>query len=160
MILSWYGKTCLPLQYWRVSEPRRRTSALIILHCLTDCLVTCKVFPASNGVCPSINSHTRPIWSSSLPHHIVRAWSLATHVVHVVANSKANKGSILKDDGVDVVVWLQDEEALQETAKYYDTLPIIVPQVAHDMMLDVNWELAATTIGEVVATFSASRARV
>ena len=136
--------------------------ALIILHCLTDRLVTCKVFRASNGVClsGSMNSHTRPVWSSSLPHHIVRARSLATHVVHVVANSKSSNGSILKDDGVDVVMWLQDEEALQETAMYYDTSPIIVPQVAHDMMLDVNWELAATTIGEVVATFSASRARV
>ena len=58
------------------------------------------------------------------------------------------------------VVWSQDEQVLKETADFYDTVPIIVPRVAHDMMLDVNWELAAAAIDKVVAAFTTLPARV
>lgn len=59
-----------------------------------------------------------------------------------------------------VVVRLQGEQALQDTADFYDTVPIIVPRVAHDLMLDVDWELAAAAIHKVVAAFTALPARV
>ena len=55
---------------------------------------------------------------------------------------------------------MQDEQVLKETADFYDTVPIIVPRVAHDMMLDVNWELAAAAIDKVVAAFTTLPARV
>ena len=45
----------------------------------------------------------------------------------------------------------QDEDALQETAELYNTVPLVVPRVAHDLMLDVNWEIGAAALAELVA---------
>ena len=67
---------------------------------------------------------------------------------------------LLIDFRVGVMVWLQGEQALQETADFYNTVPIIVPRVAHDLMLDVDWELAAAAISKVVAAVTALPARV
>lgn len=39
-----------------------------------------------------------------------------------------------------------DREGLDETAKFYDTDAVVLPRVAHDVMLDVRWRDAADAI--------------
>lgn len=41
---------------------------------------------------------------------------------------------------------LQDLEGLQETAKFYDVQPVCLEGVAHDVMLDLNWQKGAEII--------------
>lgn len=45
--------------------------------------------------------------------------------------------------------WLlvkQDGVGVEETASFYDTKPIFLPNVAHDVMLDTQWQLVADKI--------------
>lgn len=38
---------------------------------------------------------------------------------------------------------MQDKEGLEETAAYYETEAVVIPNMAHDVMLDVRWKDAA-----------------
>eukprot|EP00897_Mesotaenium_endlicherianum_P007999 jgi/Mesen1/7227/ME000372S06470 len=42
--------------------------------------------------------------------------------------------------------FIVDKEGVKETAAYYSTTAVIVPDIAHDVMLDVGWERAAWTL--------------
>lgn len=39
--------------------------------------------------------------------------------------------------------FLQDDEGLKETGRFYDVEPVCIGGVAHDMMLDCSWEKGA-----------------
>ena len=41
---------------------------------------------------------------------------------------------------------LQDYEGLKETAQFFGTSELILPAIAHDIMLDVKWEEAANAV--------------
>lgn len=41
----------------------------------------------------------------------------------------------------------QDTEGLKETADFYGVSPVCIERVAHDMMLDCEWEKGAKVIG-------------
>jgi hypothetical protein len=42
-----------------------------------------------------------------------------------------------------LAISMQDKEGLEETAAYFGTEAVVIPDMAHDVMLDVRWKDAA-----------------
>ena len=47
-----------------------------------------------------------------------------------------------------------DVEGLQETADYYGVTPVVLPDTAHDLMLDTRWEVAAQRLDQWLQTLA------
>ena len=45
-----------------------------------------------------------------------------------------------------VSIVLQDFKGLKETAQFFSTSELVLPSIAHDIMLDVKWEEAAEAV--------------
>ena len=61
---------------------------------------------------------------------------------------KKNRKEVLVIGGKDDYV--VDIIGIEETAKFYDTEPIIIEDLAHDVMLDTNWESVAKSVYDFV----------